>query len=492
MTVLYTFFMNPIFPAGRRALSLTGRINLAVILTLFVGLGLVSTLFTTSLVNTRHTLVDSNLQREADVLYTSIESFMLPGEAPIAASFFDDVSNLGTGYTLALYRRDGTLAFSDDTTIGKVNELLGRQRFVPRGQPGGADGVPSVDTSGAFSLAVAVPPESIYVTENEGGRTYKRVYRPLINLPRCTVCHGGDHTIRGVLDIRTDISASVRAEALTIAGSGLGFIVMVSVIALILGRMMRVIVVLPVQEIGRVCSAVTGGNFSGRVDIRSSDEIGRLADTVNEMVHGLHERYELTKYVSGTTISSLASGQEPKRVERTLLFSDVRGFTAYTERHGAEAILSVLNQMLHMQSVIIHHQGGDVDKFVGDEVVSVFSGDDAPLRAVRAAMKIQAMVRQRAADYDNLAIGMGIATGSVVQGMVGSETRADFTVLGDAVNVASRLCSIAKPGQILVCETTGAHIPAETVTLDGPYRAKLKGKAEPRKVFIVRLQEGTS
>ncbi|GAB1456957.1 hypothetical protein MASR2M48_22650 [Spirochaetota bacterium] len=374
----------------RRELRLAGRINLVVVSTLILGLGLVAYLFASSLAQSRESLSDTYLQREADILYLSIENFMMPGEAPIAAMFFEDVSGLGSGFELALYRRNGVPAFSDNATITQVNANLQLQKFSQRLGP---SSMPSMSPDrNYFDRAVAIPPESVFFTIEAGGRTYKRVYRPLLNLPKCTTCHGSDHTIRGVIDIQADLSDVVREQAITVAASIGGFALMALVLAAIIGRILRSVVVLPVLAIGRLCQNVTGGDFTGRVNVDRKDEIGGLADTVNEMVEGLRERSELTKYVSAGTISSLASDQGPTRAERTLLFSDVRGFTAYTELHGAEAIVTVLNRMLERQASIVTSHGGDIDKFVGDEVVAVFSGDDAPQRAALAAIDIMEAV----------------------------------------------------------------------------------------------------
>lgn len=476
--------------AIRHSLGLAGRINLVVVSTLFIGLGLVGYLYATSLSSARESLVDSNLQRESDILYLSIENFMLPGDAPIAARFFDEVAGLSAGYSLRLFRRNGTMAFSDNATIDTVNMNIQRARFERRigeATDGSTAVAPAVDVSDRlqFTKASSIPPESVFFTWKDSGSTYKRVYRPLLNLPKCASCHGSDHTIRGVIDIRADVSDEVRSEAITVAVSAAGFALMALALAAIIGRILRAVVVGPVIAIGRLCLDVSGGNFTGRVEVKSNDEIGGLASTVNDMVHGLRERYELTKYVSAGTITSLASGQEPRRVERTLLFTDVRGFTAYTERNGAEAILTVLNGLLEKQAEIIVSHGGDIDKFVGDEVVAVFSGNDAPARACDAALDIRAAVEANAVAYDSLAVGIGIATGHVVQGMVGSHRRADFTVLGDAVNVASRLCSKAKAGQILVCDCTKDGLDG-THALVGPYKVALKGKANPQIVYLLQ------
>jgi len=469
-----------------RASRLASRVNGAVLSILACGFALVAVLYAGSLARTREALVDAALRREADILYLSIESFMLPGEAPIAARFFDDVAALGSGAELALFRRNGVPAFSDDATIAEVNRNLKLARFSPRGRRPVEPGRPAAPEDPArFALATSLPPETLFFSTSEGGRSFKRVYRPLVNLPKCTTCHGSDHTIRGVIGIRTDVSGEVRAQNLTVLASVGGLSALAMALAAIIGRLLRALVVGPVIAIGRLCGDVAAGDFSGRIDYHRDDEVGSLADTVNGMVKGLRERSELTKYVSLGTIDSLRSGQEPRRVERTLLFSDVRGFTAYTERHGPEAVLAVLNRLLDRQSGIIASHGGDIDKFVGDEVVAVFGGSDAPARACAAAAAIRAAALEESASYDGLRLGIGIATGRVVQGMVGSHRRADFTVLGDAVNVAARLCAAAEGGQILVCAKSAAALMPGAFILTGPLSLSLKGKARAQLVYVL-------
>jgi len=241
----------------------------------------------------------------------------------------------------------------------------------------------------------------------------------------------------------------------------------------------------PVKRIGRVCAEVASGRFEGRVEVGNSDEIGSLARTVNTMVEGLYERYELTKYVSAGTIGAIKDKtQEPKRVERSLFFSDLRGFTSYTESKEPERVVEVLNRLLEKQSEIIQANGGTIDKFVGDEIVAYFQDEDGPIRACRTAVAIAKYCVESAAENDALGVGMGIATGTVILGMIGSTRRADFTVIGDTVNVASRLCSLAKAGQIIVSDSTRERV-AGAFPFKGPLAAKLKGKAAPQRVWIL-------
>jgi adenylate cyclase len=188
--------------------------------------------------------------------------------------------------------------------------------------------------------------------------------------------------------------------------------------------------------------------------------------------------------VSGETIDAVQTSQEPRRVVKTLLFTDVRGFTSYTERRRPEQVVEVLNLMLERQSEVIRRYGGDIDKFVGDEILAVFSGETAPRSACAAALDIVLLCEHDAVEFEGLAVGAGIATGSVIQGMIGSVRRAAFTVIGDSVNLASRLCGIAKGMQIVVSDATMREAESDFRFM-GPFSVRVKGKSEPQRVWLL-------
>ena len=469
-----------------RSLSLTFKVDFLLIAALALGIGAVMAAFALSLVDFRNQLTTQSLKRQGDDHFVAVETLMLSGNAPEAVDYFTKVNLTSAATTITLYRRDGTRAFSDNSTIERVNKNLGMQRFEIKDRPP----PPGMTMpTPRFSEAAGLPPQELFFRDDSGlvfagGRAYFRAYRPLINLPKCTVCHGADHTVRGVIDIRTDVTEVIKAQAVTIGGAAVGFLAVVAILALIIGFFLRRVVLKPVQAIGRLCTQVTSGDFKGRVVAKGNDEIGVLGRTVNTMVGGLHERFELTKYVSASTIGSLKESQEPKRVPRTLVFTDVRGFTSYTERRNPEQVVDVLNRLLEKQSAIIQSNGGDIDKFVGDEIVAVFSGNDAPRRACTAAHHIVRLCTESSKEFDGLTVGVGIATGSVIHGMIGSVRRADFTVIGDSVNVASRLCGIAKGLQIVVADTAKEQAGAEFL-FKGPFSVKLKGKKEPARVWLL-------
>lgn len=148
----------------------------------------------------------------------------------------------------------------------------------------------------------------------------------------------------------------------------------------------------------------------------------------------------------------------------TTVFADIRGFTTLSERKSPQDIVAVLNNYFERAAAVIFRYGGSLDKFIGDGIMALFGApqpsDRDPINAVQAAIGLQEVVREVNADLRKqnldlqLSIGVGVNTGEVTAGYIGSKLRTDYTVIGDAVNLAARLESNAKPGQILVGETT--------------------------------------
>ena len=143
----------------------------------------------------------------------------------------------------------------------------------------------------------------------------------------------------------------------------------------------------------------------------------------------------------------------------TVLFCDIRKYTELTQNLEPEETVALLNEHMTAMTWVIHEHGGLVDKFVGDMIMAVFgaTGSDptAPERAVACARhmlqerKVLNMLRGQ-----EINVGIGIATGQMVAGFIGSEDRLNFTVIGQGANLASRLCTVAKPMDILVDEIT--------------------------------------
>ncbi|MEK0086024.1 adenylate/guanylate cyclase domain-containing protein [Benzoatithermus flavus] len=255
----------------------------------------------------------------------------------------------------------------------------------------------------------------------------------------------------------------------------------------------------PILEIDRVAAEVGRGNFAVRVvrGIRAKDEIGDLARRMNEMVVGLGERLQLEKFVSGGTMAAIRRSRQGvvplggTRRRATMLFCDIRGYTAFAERHEPAVVVEVLNFYFQHLARLVQTHRGDIDKFAGDQILAVFTGEAAERRAVRCALAMQAAMAGLGADRPswNLAIGVGVNAGEVVMGAMGSADRMDYTVLGDAVNLAARLCGQAGRGQILVSQTVRAEIASSPDLVVEPLApVRLKGKQEPVPVYQVRAR----
>ena len=185
--------------------KITRKINLLLLLSLGLGLGFTTVYFafTQNLSLTRST--QENLEQQSDILYQSIKNAMLPGQAPIAVSLFADIREINPTYDIGLYRTNGIEAFSDNGTIAFVNGVLGRTAFEPKDAVGARR--PALDSDEIFMQSVATR-KGAMIQESIADMTFMSLYKPLLNLPKCTACHGSGHTVRGVIKIAHTMASS--------------------------------------------------------------------------------------------------------------------------------------------------------------------------------------------------------------------------------------------------------------------------------------------
>jgi len=245
----------------------------------------------------------------------------------------------------------------------------------------------------------------------------------------------------------------------------------------------------PIGELRDAAERVGRGDLAVRVPVVSVDETGALAQSFNAMVEGLRER-ERIREAFGTYVdrdvaehilregTSLA-GEE---VEVTMMFIDIRDFTGFAERSSAPEVVATLNRMFEAIVPLIHEHGGHVDKFVGDGLLAVFGAPrrqaDHADQALAAAREIDRAVHEELGD--GLEIGIGLNSGTVVAGNVGGAGRLEFSVIGDAVNVAARVeAATRQTGDvILVAENVQDLLRDGTVKLEARPSVPLKGKRE--------------
>ncbi len=215
------------------------------------------------------------------------------------------------------------------------------------------------------------------------------------------------------------------------------------------------------------------------------------------------KRSNLSRFLSPAIVDQIM--QEATTVELggqkrivTTMFCDIRGFTKIAEQVPPRVMVDILNEHFSAMTEIVFQAKGTLDKYIGDEIMAVFgaplSAEDDALRAIKAALEIQAKnaelnVQRAHEGRPVLHLGIGINTGEVIAGYIGSPMRMEFTVVGDYVNVARRLCDLAKPGQVVAGGPTYEAI-KERVDARGIGNVMLEGKAIPVDAYEIWCMKG--
>ena len=215
----------------------------------------------------------------------------------------------------------------------------------------------------------------------------------------------------------------------------------------------------PIKKIDSAAQQIGKGNLNVALPEEGKDELARLSMTFNAMVKGLRERAKMRAYVSDSVLEAVKDNSDQtvhqgKHIEATILFSDIRNFTGISEANTPDKIFEVLNEFLGGAEPIIRINHGRVDKFIGDAIMAIFHDTEQEhhaLSAIKAAVGIKYFVSLMNKDRAErglfpIEIGIGLSTGQVLLGDVGSRRRKDLTVIGDEVNLASRLETASKQG----------------------------------------------
>jgi adenylate cyclase len=250
----------------------------------------------------------------------------------------------------------------------------------------------------------------------------------------------------------------------------------------------------PIQDLQDGTRRVADGDLSVRVPVLGSDETGRLAGSFNRMVAGLEERERLRDAFGAFVDPALAervlaegTALEGEEVEVTVLFIDIRDFTAFAERAGARAVVAQLNRFYDYVVPLLAHHGGHANKFVGDGLLGVFGAPDRHAdhadRGVAAALQIAQVVVE--AYEGDLRVGIGINSGPVVSGTVGGGGRLEFTVIGDTVNTAARVEEATREtgDVVLLTEATRRLLHDDHGGFVERVDVPLKGKSERVRVY---------
>ncbi len=261
----------------------------------------------------------------------------------------------------------------------------------------------------------------------------------------------------------------------------------------------------PISDLVFATREIRKGNYQYKVHDIRNDELGNLAIAFNQMSRELWIKSLMQKsfgkYVGAEVLEMIMVDPQSdwlkgRRSEATVLFTDIRGFTSYAKMKEPEAVVERLNEYFEIASEEIIRHGGYIDKFVGDAVLGVFGVpvfyEDHVERAVRAAVEMQKRFRKKAEQHkDTLldVVGIGINTGIVLSGNIGSQMKMEYTVIGDTVNVASRLNGLAASGEIIVSRAVHDTL-GPLLTAEKRPPQKIKGKIKPVEIFNVKdIQE---
>lgn len=261
----------------------------------------------------------------------------------------------------------------------------------------------------------------------------------------------------------------------------------------------------PIADLVEASAQIESGNFELSIKPRTQDEIGLLTSSYIQMAHGLSEREKLmtsfSKFTNKTIAQKAASGELTLGGENrnaTIFFSDIRSFTAMSEKMQPNEVVEFLNEYMTRMVNCINKTNGVVDKYIGDAIMAVWGAPESAgspeqdaMNAVIAALMMRVALfnfnkERHAKGLPVVRIGCGINSGPVVAGQIGSNERMEYTVIGDAVNLASRTEALNKPfaTDILITENTYNLIKDKIIVEEMP-GVHVKGKTDAIKMFAV-------
>ena len=263
----------------------------------------------------------------------------------------------------------------------------------------------------------------------------------------------------------------------------------------------------PIEALVELIGVVSKGNFDvkakDKVKSAFKDEVGELAEAFDNMTEGLKERDKVKTLFSkfhGSSVTDdlmqndIGVGGQNKKV--VIFFSDIRGFTAFSENRSPEEVVAMLNEYFAVMVGIINKNKGVVDKFIGDAIMAVWgapkgSDKDAHL-ALKACLEMRVAlnelnIKRIARNEPPIAIGMGLHAGDAISGTIGSDERMEYTVIGNTVNTGSRIEASTKAfGTDLLISDTVFEKVGEDFKVEYAGAAEVKGRTEALKLYKVR------
>jgi adenylate cyclase len=253
----------------------------------------------------------------------------------------------------------------------------------------------------------------------------------------------------------------------------------------------------PISNLVMATGEIASGNYQHKIILARNDELGNLATAFNRMGDELWKnslmQKSFGKYIGSEVLEMILANPENnwlkgQRNEATIVFIDIRGFSSYSKLKEPEEIVENLNEYFEIATRAIQDHGGYVDKFIGDAVLGVFGvpvyHKDHVQRGVRAASDMQRKFMNKRNNGNSLlqSVGIGINSGVVVSGNIGSQDKMEYTVIGDTVNLAAHLNRTANPGEIIITKSVYENIEDRIIVEPLPPK-HIKGKTKPVEAF---------
>ncbi len=290
--------------------------------------------------------------------------------------------------------------------------------------------------------------------------------------------------------------AEKRKKIIYITGAMLGLGILITIV-------MVTLMVRPVNKLAEAAQRIGQGNLEVQVKIRTHDELQDLAYSFNGMVKGLKDRDRIRntfgRYVTKQVAEAILDGRlqlEGERKKATILLSDIRSFTSISEKIEPEEVVDFLNRYFNIMVDVVVKYEGRLDKFIGDAILAVFGDamphEDDARRAVLTALEMRERltkfnVERQHEGKEPLRIGIAVHTGEVVAGNIGSEHKTEYTVVGDTVNLTSRMESLNKEfhTDILISESTYQEV-KDLVEVQELSEVPIRGKEKLVKLYALK------
>ncbi|SHE75991.1 adenylate cyclase [Microbulbifer donghaiensis] len=378
------------------------------------------------------------------------------------------------------------------TNLGQDEKILGAGIYARDGELLSATGIQPVLTDSPFDAAGVISRPWFRYTADGSQERLLSFIAPATYL-----------NVR-VGSVVVTLSASQMDQAATkardaIVYATLAMTVLASLLAYWLSRRLS----LPIHHLMEATQAIDRGDFATRIEQQRNDEIGYLFEGFNNMAAGLLRKSQVeqvfSRYVSKNVADKVLANLDEIRlvdrpIEATVLFADITGFTAMSEKLQPSQVSELLNEYFSYISRACSLYGGVVDKFIGDCAMLAFGvledDTDHAFNAVSCAVLIQQLAAQlneerRADGRAEVHFRIGINCGVMLAGNLGSDERMEFTVVGDAVNLASRLCSEAQPDQIIIRKQLFTMLQPRIVA-QSERTIPIRGKSAPVAIYSVQ------